>query len=241
MRALARSVRDDYSQKNVNTFKSRFAVKLPRTDMTAGEVAKWLSTTGRNPADYQIVHLGKVRDGIADQAAAEHLQHLNSDPEAHGRAVEKLWHEATAHPDDTTKGADAVNVAAYHEMVSSFNQGSAFRRAGAKVKGEISKLILGTNPGWLTTMGLVTYPTQSLLGGAGPFDLLAHLKYYKSLSPLDKTAFDQSFGVDSPFRMSSHDVTAERMGDSMPGGLDGLVRGMKVVRESPMGQAALEG
>src|ERR1700733_4718286 len=236
MRALAKSVRDDFSQKNVNAFKARFAVKLPRTDMTAGQVAKWLADTGRNPADFQIVHLGRVRDGIGDQAAAEHLAHLNSDPEAHARAVEKLWQEAAVHPGDTAKGADAVNKAAYDEMVASYHQGSAFQRAGAKVKGEVSKLILGTSPGWLATMGLVTYPVQSLMGGAGPFDALAHFKYYRSLSPLDKTAFDQMFGVDSPFRTTSHGIDAERMGNAMPDSLDGLVRGMKTIRESPMGK-----
>jgi hypothetical protein len=242
LRGILKSIRNKYTMDHVNAFAERHAVKLPRDDMTTAEATKWLAESGRNPDHFQVVHLGKLRNDITDLGGAEHLLHLNSDPEAHAKAIEKMWQQAGDTPlTDTTKGASIIPKAAFEEARNSFRGKNAFGRVLGKTKGEISKLILGLSAPWLTTMSAVTYPVQSLMGGAGPIDAMANFKYYRSLNPVDKASFDSRFGVDSPMRTTSHGMEAERMGSQMPQKLDGLVRTMRVMRQSPMGRLLSKG
>jgi hypothetical protein len=236
LRGYAKSVRDIYSVKNVNDFEKRFAVKLPRKDMTGREAHRWLADSGRNPKDFEVVHLGKLRHDMADLSEAEHLVHLNSDPEAHARSLQRMWEHASVGTTDSTKGASVIPKGAFEEMKSSFGRPGAISRSFGKAKGQISKLMLGTSVPWLTTMSTFTYPIQSIMGGAGPIDFASHVKYYKALSPGDKAAFDQAYGVDNPFRISSHGTEAERMGSQLPQSLEGLARTLKVAKASPMGR-----
>lgn len=236
LRAALKSIRNDYGMKSVNAFEQRFAVKLPRSDMTAAEVHRLLADSGRNPADYQVVHFGKLRAEMTDHAAAEHLVHLNSDPETHARSLEQSWLRAGDTPlTDTTKGASLIPKAAFEEMRSTFRSNGFLPRTLGKLKGKVSKLMLGTSLPWATTMSAVTYPVQSLMGGGGPFDFLSNAKYYRRLTPGDKAAFDQAFGVDNPHRPSSHGYEAEKLGSALPQRLDGLVHSMQVARQSPIG------
>ena len=237
LRGLLRSVRDIYSQKDANEFKERFAVQLPRDDMTAKEVRDWMLKTGRNPDEFQIVHLGKARAELVDQAKADEVSaHRNTDPEAHEAAVKKIWEEAAASQKDATKGADAIPKAAWEEKIASFKQGGGFSRSMGKLKGETSKLMLGLSPKWAITMGLGTYPIQYFMGGGTAFDIAANFKAYKGLSDAEKNSFDQAFGVDSPYHTTTHGVESEHMGNTLPASLDGLVKTMQTAKASPIGR-----
>lgn len=250
LRAIERSLRDEFTQRNVNEFEQRFAMDLPKVkekqadgtfrtrEMNQREAVDHLRQLGLDPEHFQVMHLGKLRDELAHFATADHLEHLNSDPQAHARTLEEAWARAgDLAPGDTTPGVSVVPKAAYNETRASFQtSGKPLRRPAGKLKGEVSKLMLGLSIPWATTMGFVTYPVQSLMGGAGPFGALAHFRSYLKHSEQWRARFDQAFGVDNPFRVSSHGIEAERMGNALPRQLDALSQTMRVARQSPIGR-----
>jgi hypothetical protein len=237
LRALAKPVRDFFSQQNVNDFQRRFGVQLPRKDMTGREVHQWLADSGRNPNHYEVMHLGKLRQELVDRSQAEHLAHLDSDPEAHAHAEQQMWERAGHIPaSDTTKGASLINKAAADEMRASFKNVSAAGRIAGKMKGTMSKYMLGTSLPWLSTMSAMTYPVQSLMGGAGAANLVAALKRYGKMTSLEKAKFDERFGVDSPYRASTHGFDTQHMASTLPHNLQGLADTLKAAHQSPTGQ-----
>jgi 2'-5' RNA ligase len=237
MRAIAKAVREHFSLQNVQAFEERFGVKLPRNDMTGKEVHEWLANSGRNPSHYEVMHLGKLRQEILGQEEAEHLLHYNSDPEAHARAEGEMWERAgQVAKSDQTKGASLINKAAADEMRESFRGAKAGARMAGKLKGTVSKYMLGTSLPWLTTMSAFTYPIQGLLAGATPADLAAAAKLYKPLDRIGKAQFDEKFGVDSPYRVSSHGISTERMASTLPDAFQKFADTLHRANMSPTGR-----
>lgn len=239
---ILKSIRNKLATENIAKFDERFRVPGTPDGLTAKEAHALLLKKGLNPDHYEVAHLGKVFHGIADRTVGgADMLHLDLNPLDHARALGETVQKARGvDPADTTKGAQIYPTTALKELQGSLSGSALALRAYGQLKGRFSSLMLGTNPGWATTMAAVTYPSQALLGGARPWDFPATVKWYKALSESDKRSFDLQTGTDNPFR-STHEVQAEKIGSSAKAlahhpKLDELVSTMKMMRESPIGK-----
>lgn len=234
LRGMLKNIRQDYNMRFINRFDSQFGTG-PR-DMTATEAQRFLEKSGRNPQDWTVGHLGKLRTSIAERANADHLAHLDSDPQAHAQAMQHLVDQAShlGLTGDNVKGARLYPKAAWDEMRHGFGGSGLAARLGGRLKAGISKEMLGFfNLPWVATMGGVTYPVQSLMAGAGPFSLRESAKWYHGLSRADQSHIDQAFGIDSKFESPSHGITDQRLGSAMPRRFEHIAQTLRVVSQSP--------
>lgn len=238
LRGMLKNIRHDYNMRFINRFDSQFGTG-PR-DMTATEAQRFLAKSGRNPDDWTVGHLGTLRTSIADRANADHLAHLDSDPQAHAQAMQHLVDQAShlGLADSPVKGARLYPKAAWDEMRNSFGGSGLAARLGGRLKAGISKEMLGFfNLPWVATMGGVTYPVQSLMAGAGPFSLRESAKWYHGLSRADQSHIDQAFGIDSKFEAPTHGISDQRLGSAMPKRFENIAQTLRVVSQSPFAQS----
>jgi hypothetical protein len=239
---MLKSIRNKLATENIAKFDERFRVPGTPDGLTAKEAHALLLKKGLNPDHYEVAHLGKVFHGITDRTVGgADMLHLDLNPLDHAKALGETVQKARGvDPTDTTKGAQIYPTTALKELQGSLSSSALALRAYGQLKGRFSSLMLGTNPGWATTMSAVTYPSQAIMGGAKPWEFPAAVKWYKALGEGDKRSFDLQTGTDNPFR-STHEIQAEKLGSSAKAlashpKLDQITSTMKMMRESPIGK-----
>jgi hypothetical protein len=246
LHGILKNIRYDYNGRFIREWDQRFGIG-PR-NMTAREAEHFLQRSGRNPNDFVIGHVGKLRESLIDRQNADHLLHLDQTPEDLTRSMDHLINEAGhVNLEDPQKGARIYPKAAWEELRGGIGGGTSLKYASGqglvgrlegKAKGLLSKEMLGFfNLPWVATMSALTYPIQGKMGGASLLHFPAAVKWYRGLSEGDKRLFDSQFGVDSPHRTTSHGITPERIGSATPAKFENLSRTLQLVRESPFGQA----
>jgi len=242
LRGMLKNIRHDYNMRFVNKFDERFGLG-PR-NMTVKEARDWLARSGRNPQNFVVGHMGKLRESIAERMnGTDHLTHLDADPEALEHSMGRMVDEAAhVHGNDALKGARIYPATAWNELHGGLTGSKFAPRLIGNLKAKVSKEMLGFfNLPWVTTMSTMTYPIQSLMAGAGPLSLREAFKWYRSKSPGEQHIIDNMFGVDSRFLSSSHGYIPERLGAAMPHKLENLAAGLRLVKGSPIGQALKKG
>lgn len=244
--AMLKSIRNHLAVEHIAKFDQRFRVPGLPDGMTAKEAHQEMLKRGLNPEHYEVAHLGKVFQGMKDrQVGGADMLHLDVNPADHAKAMGDLLQQARGvHPADTTKGATIYPKTALDELHGALSQSGMAGRVYGKVKGSYSSLMLGTSPAWATTMGLVTYPSQALMGGAAPWNawrIGAGARYYDRMGTGAKREFDQATGTDNPFT-SSHEGRTEKIGSTgrmvgkPPAHIEDLINSMKLWSGSPLGK-----
>jgi hypothetical protein len=232
LNGMLKNIRNDHNMRFVKAWHSRYNVAP--SGLTGPEVQRWLKDTGHNPRDWTVLHPGKLRESIADQMNAEHMPHLGLDVHAHAQSMANLVDQAMhVAPADTTKGAGAYPTAAVNELRGVFAKPGLPGRLLGRAKAMLSKEMLGLSLPWMTTMSTVTYPAQSLFGGAGAIALREAHAWYHGMSAADKAHVDAAFGVDSRFQPATHGITSERLGATAPKAFEGFARTMQVAKANP--------
>lgn len=232
---MLKNIRNDYKVKFLKPWHDRFNV-APE-GLTAHQAQEWLIASGRDPAQFAVAHLGKLRSSIAEDLNMEHAPHFNLDAAAHAQHHGNLLDQALGGNiprSDTTKGAGVYPVAALNELKGVFSSPALPGRLLGKAKSTLSSLMLGTSLPWLTTMSGVTYPVQSLYGGAGPIALREAHSWYRAMPLGDKRTIDRWFGIDTPFELGTHGITSERIGSTAPKGFAELASVMRAAKDFPL-------
>ncbi len=236
LNGMLKNIRNDYKTKYLKPWHDRFNVAPP--NLTAHEAEEWLHNSGRNPAHYEIAHLGRLRASLAEDIHAETGHpHFNLDAQAHAVHTGNVIDQALGRNiprSDVTKGAGVYPIAAVNELKGILSKPSLPGRTFGKLKSVVSSLMLDTSLPWLQTMTGVTYPLQMLYSGAGPAALREAVSFYHPLSAADKATFDRYFGIDNKFEMSSHGITSERIGATAPKGFEELSRITHLAKQFPL-------
>jgi hypothetical protein len=239
---MLKSIRNKLAVEHISKFDERFRVPGTANKLTSREAHAELLKKGLNPDHYEVANLGKIFQGISEHSiGGADMLHLDLNPLDHSKTLGDMVHSARGlNPNDVTKGFQIYPKTALNELQGNLSSQKLALRAYGKVKGKLSSLMLGTNPGWATNMSAVTYPSQFILGGGHPWDFPASVKWYKGLSEGDKRTFDLQTGTDNPFK-SSHEMNTEKLGASAKGlqnkpKIDTLLNNMQVMRRSPVGR-----